>query len=143
MATIQVPILIDKPRSEVWAELSRLDRHAEWMTDAEEITFAQGPTTGIGTKMDVLTKVGPFRLLDRIVVVEWTEGRSIGVEHQGLVSGVGSFRLDDESSATRFTWTETLSFPWYLGGPVTALAARPILARIWRANLQRFAESVP
>jgi len=113
------------------------------MTDAEEITFSDGPRTGVGTKMDVLTRVGPFRLVDRIVVVEWTEERSIGVEHEGLVSGVGSFRLDDESSATRFTWTETLTFPWYLGGPVTALAARPVLAQIWRANLQRFATSLP
>jgi hypothetical protein len=28
-------------------------------------------------------------------------------------------------------------FPWYLGGPLTALLAAPVLAAIWKRNLSR------
>ena len=36
---------------------------------------------------------------------------------------------------TRFTWTERLKFPWWMGGPLGALAAKPILQRVWLRNL--------
>ena len=64
----------------------------------------------------------------------------MGVEHRGLVTGVGRFRLEDQSDGgTTFTWEEDLSFPWWLGGRAIAALARPLLALIWRRNLQRLA----
>ena len=39
------------------------------------------------------------------------------------------------AAATRFGWDERLRFPWFLGGPVGAVLAVPILTRIWRRNL--------
>ena len=46
---------------------------------------------GIDTKMKVLTKVGPISLNDIITVTEWVEKKSIGVIHQGIVTGKVSF----------------------------------------------------
>ena len=64
----------------------------------------------------------------------------MGVEHHGLVTGVGSFRLEDQSDGgTTFIWEEDLSFPRWLGGRATAALARPLLALIWRRNLRRLA----
>ena len=49
-----------------------------------------------------------------------------------------AFTLSEEAGGTRFTWSEALEFPWFLGGLVTATMAAPILQHIWKGNLERF-----
>jgi hypothetical protein len=139
-----VVVEIDLPSSvsDVWAELSQLERHADWMMDAERIDFATGQRRGVGTEMKVRTRVGPFVTVDVIEVREWTEGKSIGVSHSGLVSGIGVFILIPIDNGTRFVWWEELEFPWYLGGSITARFAAPVLKWIWRGNLSRFAKTL-
>lgn len=142
MARLQVSIVIPRPIDRVWSALAALERHSEWMADAESIEFLTDARRGVGTEMRVLTKVGPFSTNDVIRVEDWIEPRTIGVTHRGLVTGTGRFDLDPVDAGTRFTWDEDLRFPWYLGGGATAAAAAPILRRIWRGNLRRFAASL-
>ena len=137
VASVDVPL----PASVVWAELSQLERHAEWMADAERIDFADDRRRGVGTEMKVRTRVGPFVTNDVISVRSWIEGESIGVSHRGLVTGVGVFVLVPVDGGTRFVWLEDLAFPWYFGGGVTAFFAAPILRWIWQRNLNRFART--
>ena len=139
MPRVTVSIDIPRPVAVVWEEASRLDRHADWMADAEAIEFLDDRRSGVGTAMRVRTRVGPFVLQDEVTVEEWAEPRLISVTHRGLVTGSGSFIFEPIDGGTRFTWQEDLRFPSYLGGPVTAFLARPVLRRIWRGNLARFA----
>jgi len=75
---------------------------------------------------------------DRMTVTEWAPGRAMGIEHRGAVTGRGRFTLRRRPRGrTRFTWTERLEFPWWMGGPVGVLAARPVLRAVWRRNLRR------
>ena len=133
-------VSIDAPRNVVWEAFADVRRHSDWMADAAEIRLTSMQATGVGTTFECETRVGPLRTLDRMAVTDWEEGRLMGVEHRGLISGVGRFRLEDQSDGgTRLIWDEYLSFPWWLGGRATAALARPVLALVWRQNLQRLA----
>ena len=138
VASVDLPF----PAALVWAELSELERHAEWMADAEQIDFAGDRRRGLGAEMIVRTRVGPFVTNDVISVRSWIEGESIGVTHRGLVTGIGVFVLVPIEGGTRFVWLEDLAFPWYLGGGATALVAAPVLRWIWHRNLKRFAATL-
>lgn len=136
MARITQYVDIDAPLDVVWAAASDLATHDRWMADAESIVFLSDSRSGPGTVMSVRTVVGPLRTTDIMEVTEWEERRAIGVRHEGLVTGSGRFELAPMAGGTRFTWTEDLTFPWWLGGPVTAFFARPVLGWIWRRNLR-------
>lgn len=122
----------------MWDAVEDLSSHVEWMRDAEAIRFTSAKRRGVGTSFDCDTRVGPFRLRDRMEVTEWRPERTIGIRHSGVVTGEGRFRLRRAAPGrTRFTWEEELHFPAWLGGPVAGFVARPVLRRLWRGNLRR------
>jgi hypothetical protein len=111
------------------------------MADAESIEFTTDQRRGVGTQFLCKTKVGPIRLTDTMRITRWEPNRAMGVEHIGLVTGSGVFTLTSLSErVTRFEWTETLTFPWWLGGPLGAfVGGKLVLRAIWRGNLKRLA----
>jgi carbon monoxide dehydrogenase subunit G len=119
----------------VWDQLSDLSSHAEWMTDAESIEFVSEQRAGVGTRMRVLTKVGPLRTTDVMEIMEWEKPRLIVVRHEGRVAGVGRFELAPAGDGTRLTWQEDLTLP---GGRIAGFLARPVLRAVWNRNLGRF-----
>jgi hypothetical protein len=136
---LQVSIDIAATQQQVWNVLEHVEDHVEWMLDAVAIRFRTDQHRGIGTVFDCDTRVGPFKLVDRMEITEWTEGSVMGVRHVGLVTGTGRFTLTpiDLGRRTRFEWDESLSFPWWLGGRVGALVAgRLVLRAIWTHNLR-------
>jgi len=116
MARVEVSRLIAAPVAGVWADLAALESHVEWMADAERITFLTAQRRGVGTRLEVATRIGPFRLADVMEFVAWDPPNRMAIHHVGLVTGSGEFVLEEEGGATRFTWREELRFPWYLGG---------------------------
>ncbi len=134
---VRVSITIHAPPAAVWESVSDLASHTAWMTDAESITFRTDQRRGVGTVMEVFTKIGPLHTTDVMEVTEWRPGAAIGVRHAGVVSGSGRFDLEAVGDGTRFSWHEQLRFPWFFGGPVGAWAARPLFRWIWRRNLGR------
>ena len=140
MPRIRVSTTLPAPPSAVWPVVADLASHVDWMADAESIRFTTRRRSGVGTTMEVATRVGPFRLTDVLEVTEWRPGRSIGVRHAGLVGGTGRFTLRRSRlrpRSTRFTWEERLVFPPWLGGPLGATVAAPVLRWVWVRNLRR------
>ncbi len=137
MVEIKVSQQINQPPDLVWKTISNLADHPTWMKDAVDIEFTTDQTTGIGTLMKVETRVGPFRTTDVLEVIGWEVGHHIVVEHRGVVTGTGRLATLGDEGSTLVTWTETLHFPWWLGGFISALAARPFLRSIWKGNLRR------
>ena len=118
-----------------------------WPT-LSSIRFQTDQTRGVGTEFLCDTKVGPIRLTDRMEITEWTPavdaadgieaqvGR-MGVRHTGIVTGSGVFTIEPIGTGTRFTWSEKLDFPWYLGGRLgEIIGGKLVLGPIWRRNLE-------
>jgi len=119
----------------VWRAVRDIGSHVRWMHDAETIRITSKRATGLGTTFECATRVGPFRLSDTMEVLEWKERRVIGIRHTGLVQGEGRFTLRLRPGGTLFTWEERLRFPWWMGGRVGSVAAKPVLRSIWKRNL--------
>lgn len=145
MKPIRVSVVIPASPGRVWDEVERIEDHPRWMADALDVDFHTERRRGVGTRIAVLTRIGPFRTTDEMEFTHWERPRCIGVVHRGLFTGTGLFTLEHAGDGTRFTWTEEIRFPWYLGGRLGSLLARPILTRVWRGNLDRLRErlSVP
>lgn len=141
MSRIRVSIDISAPIERVWQIVEPVERHVDWMADAESIDFVTDQRRGVGTSFLCRTKVGPIRLTDKMRITRWEPNRAMGVEHVGLVTGSGEFTLSAlDNSRTQFVWEEKLTFPWWLGGPLGAFVGGKIVLRgIWRANLRRLA----
>jgi carbon monoxide dehydrogenase subunit G len=137
MKPIEVSIRIPAPPGEVWAEVEKVEEHPAWMADAVDVEFESDTRRGVGTRITVLTRIGPLKTTDAMEFTEWDPPKAMGVAHRGLFTGSGRFTLEPDGEGTRFTWTETIRFPWFLGGRVGALVARPILTRVWKGNLRR------
>ena len=145
MAGIRVSVEIDAPTDRVWEIVEPVERHVDWMADAVAIRFTGEQTRGIGTTFECDTKVGPISLVDKMEITDWEPGERMGVRHSGVVTGSGHFTLEpiDLGRRTRFTWTEELVFPWWLGGPLGALVGgRVVMGAIWRRNLRALARIV-
>lgn len=143
MRRVRVTTLVDAPPPAVWEKLRDIASHVSWMEDAVAIRFTSPSREGAGTTFDCDTKVGPFRVTDRLEVTEWSEGEAIGIRHVGVVSGSGRFAVTGTGDGrTELTWDERLGFPWWMGGPAGAAVAALVLRPLWRRNLARFKREV-
>lgn len=144
MGRIRVSIDINATPHKVWEVVEPVERHIDWMADAVAISFQTEQTRGVGTSFFCDTKVGPIKLVDVMTITAWEPEKVMGVKHTGVVTGTGEFTLEPiGSNGTRFTWTESLDFPWWLGGPIGAFVGGQIVMKaIWRRNLRELKKLV-
>ena len=145
MGRLRVSEEIDASPERVWRIVEPIENHVDWMMDARSITFESEQHRGTGTRFVCETKIGPITLHDRMEITDWSPEHRMGVRHSGVVTGTGQFELTpiDLDRRTRFTWTEELHFPWYLGGRLgERLGGQWVLASIWRRNLRTLARLV-
>jgi len=138
VSRIQVSVDIAASPDHVWNVVEPIERHIDWMTDAVAIRFKTDQTRGTGTEFFCDTKVAFISLVDEMTITSWIPGKAMGVTHTGVVTGTGEFTLSPIGNGhTKFTWTEELVFPWWLGGPIGAFVGGQIVMKaIWRRNLR-------
>jgi hypothetical protein len=143
MSQIRVGVTIDATPSQVWDDIENIPSHVEWMQDAVAIRMTGRRRTGMGTRFECDTRFGPFAVTDQMEITEWKPRRSMGVRHVGTVTGEGRFTLRRRTGGrTRFTWTESLHFPLWLGGRVGATVGAPVMRLVWRRNLRNLRERI-
>ncbi len=140
MSRITVSIELAASPARVWEIVEPVERHVDWMADAVAIRFTNSQTRGVGTTFDCDTKVGPIKLTDRMEITEWVPEKSMGVKHVGIVTGTGVFTIEPLGNGqySKFTWSEELTFPWWLGGPIgEVIGGNIVMKAIWRRNLKK------
>jgi hypothetical protein len=143
VARIRVGTTIDARRAQVWHAVRDIASHVDWMDDAVAIRFTSRRRQGVGTTFECATRIGPFRVNDRMEVTEWRDGRAIGIRHVGVVTGTGRFTLARRRHGrTRFTWEERLEFPAWMGGRLGSIAGAVVLRRVWKRNLRNLKQRV-
>jgi len=144
MSDVTVSIDLNATPAEVWAIVEPVEQHVDWMADAVAIRFETEQTRGVGTKFLCDTKIGPIKLVDHMEITVWTpatatQDGAMGVKHTGIVTGSGVFSIEPLAGGerTKFTWTENLDFPWYLGGRLgEIIGGKLVLGPIWKRNLR-------
>ena len=145
MSRITVSIELEAPPARVWDVVEPIERHVDWMADAVAIRFHGDQQRGVGTRFACDTKVGPIKLTDQMEITEWIPNEAMGVTHTGLVTGTGKFTLAplNDGQRTKFTWSEELTFPWWLGGRIgEVIGGGLVMKAIWRRNLKKLKKLV-
>ena len=127
----------------LWSYLIDFEDQPRWMKDAVEIRVKSRSDKIVGTIFETLTKVGPFKTMDVMQVVDVIEHQMIEIKHKGLIGGRGFFEVHDFTPGNcLFYWIEELTFPWHLGGPIVEQFAGVILRKIFQRDLNNLRDLV-
>ncbi len=133
---LRTSTIVEAPPDRVWAVLADIERQPEWMTDLRSVQIETPGPVGVGTRAVGTVCIAGICVRDPIEVTAFEPPTRFAVEHRGRFRGHGTFIIADlGDGASRVVWDEVLAAPllpraWWL-------AARPILGRVFRADLAR------
>ena len=111
--------------------LTRWERQADWILDADRIDVVSEQRDGVGVRLDVhsrLFQVPAFT--ETMEVVGWDPPRRLELIHGPPVRGRGTWMLELVETGTRFTWTEEAALDTPIIGAMAALAYAPVARRL-------------
>jgi hypothetical protein len=100
-----------------------------------------GSSSGLGTRLQARTGVGPLAVVDEMRITTWDPPRRCQVTHLGrIIRGSAAFEVAPlADGGSRFSWSEWLDLPLGLLGQYGFLAGRPVFQAGVQLSLQRFA----
>lgn len=127
----------------VWEVLSDWERQAEWMPDVAWMRV-EGTVRTVGARILARTRVlGVPATTDVLEVTAWEPPRRLRVEHRGLVTGWGEWRLEPgHDETTRFAWDEHLRLPYGALGEAALRVYGPYQRAMLRRSLANLARRV-
>ena len=122
-SSIDLPCPID----EAWTVLTRWERQADWMADADRVDVLGDVTAGVGVRVAVRTRLFHVpAFTETIEVVGWEPPRRLEIVHGTPVAGRGTWSLEPIEAGTRFTWTEQAALEIPLVGSFAAAVYAPV-----------------
>jgi polyketide cyclase/dehydrase/lipid transport protein len=106
--------------------LTRWERQADWMADADRIDVVSDRRAGAGVRIDVHTRLFQIpAFTETMEVVRWHPPHRLEIVHGPPVAGRGTWELEPIAGGTRFTWTEQVELGVPFGGGVAAAVYAP------------------
>lgn len=136
-APIRSVVVIDAPIERVWHELADLEGQPRWMRDMKAVRVLTPGAVAAGTQAEADVRIFGMRTVDPITVTSFDPPRRFAIRHEGQFSGEGAIELEPGAggSTTIVRWDETLVPPCL--PHLSSAALRPILARVFQADLER------
>lgn len=132
----RVAVLTD--RRDVWAVLGDLEGQVRWMHDAKAIRVLTPGPVGLGTRAEADVRIFGLATTDVVEITAWEPPVGLAIRHLGTFRGEGEVRLEEAGpERTVVVWRERLAAPVF--PHLAALALRPVLRRVFQADLERLA----
>jgi len=134
---MHMTVVVRAPIERVWAYVADVERQPEWMREMTEVRLLTSGPVGPGTRGEATVRIAGVAVTDPVTVDVFEPPRRFGIRHEGLFGGGGLITLVPLGSGaeTAVHWAERLVPPVFphLG----AVIARPVLSRIFQADLDR------
>ena len=140
---VERQIVLPTSPAGAWAALVAWERQPDWMADADEVRVTSAAREGVGTTVDVKTRVLTVpSFTERLEVVGWDPPRELRIAHRRFIRGVGTWTLTPAGAGTRFRWIEDVSLPVPILGRLALLAYRPFLRHLMGRSMRDLQASV-
>ena len=143
IATLTFKTTIRASQQIVFNYVSDWEKQSDWImfTDVKILT---NPTTQKDVSLLAVTKIGPIKLVDTMVVTDWQPFERIVVEHTGrIILGKGVFtvrKISDHSC--EFQWQEVTPVPFGLIGRIGLTVFKPLIELPFRISLHRLKSNI-
>jgi uncharacterized membrane protein len=139
MAYFRALVHIDAPIERVWKLLEDWEGSAGWMVDATTVKVLGAQRSGVGTRIEAVTRIAGVRLTDEMEVVQWEDRRLITVRHHRRpIRGLAWFELrPGRDGGTWFEWAEELDPPLGPLGELGSAILRPAIERVLRKSARK------
>jgi carbon monoxide dehydrogenase subunit G len=135
MPLYRAEIAIDVPTARVWDALLDWEGSSRWMVPPTTVEIMGERTNRPGMRVHAVSRLGPLRLVDHMVVTDWEPEREIRVRHVGWpLRGDGIFRVEPDGTGARFVWVEDLVLPLGIVGELAGSLLKPLAERALAAS---------
>lgn len=141
--TLTFSITIQASQRAVFEYLSDWERQSDWImfTTVKQLPGATSPRA---VNLLAITKFGPIKLIDTMVITDWQPCERIAVEHTGrVILGKGVFsvkHLSDDSCL--FTWQEITPVPFGLIGKLGLFFFQPLIRLPFQSSLRKLKHKI-
>ncbi|MBC7546472.1 SRPBCC family protein [Candidatus Saccharibacteria bacterium] len=141
--TLSYSIRIQRNQKVVFDYISDWEQQSNWVlfTTVQVLLKTKQSQDSI---LLAVTKIGPFKLMDSMVITDWLPYDRIVIEHTGrLVMGKGIFEVKKISdNESEFIWQEVTPVPFGLIGRATLFVAKPILRLMFDASQKKLKAAI-
>jgi uncharacterized membrane protein len=135
-------IVIDAPIERVWSVLADVEGQPRWMTEMTEVRLLDAGPLRVGTRGQATVRILGMTTTDPVTITAFEAPTRFAIRHEGAFTGDGVITLEPgpDGSTTIVRWDETLIAP--VLPYVWALAAAPVLRRLFQGDLERLRDLV-
>lgn len=142
VTTLTFSIIINASQQTVFDYVSDWEKQSDWI----KFTTVQILSNAAQEDVNLLavTRIGPFKLLDTMVVTTWQPHERIIVEHTGrLVLGKGIFSVKSLSgNKCEFSWKEITPVPLGQVGMIVLAVMKPLLRIPFALSLKKLKSNI-
>ena len=140
--TLTFKININSSQKAVFDYLTDWEKQSDWIKFTTVHQLSNAPKEDVN--LLAITRLGPIKLLDTMVVTDWQPYERIVVEHTGrLILGKGIFSVKRlTSNSCEFTWQEITPVPFSQVGVIALAIIKPLLRIPFNLSLKKLKSNI-